>query len=536
MANPKGTPNTFDSWLKTVVQPNVATNSSKTVKAPAKKQPTGGSTGPTAGQNDAAAQQSQSAFLSATESAGNLHQALAQFKTGAISKNQVEQSYNDYQTKLKSLSTLDPSKASSIDSGFHTPVGPPPSKPAQTNVPQGNPIGPGLGVNKAKDDAARLAAPITTTTPVNPPTGGSGGTGSASGTGSTSGTSGTGSGAKVADTPLSRQGYLDNFIANNPNGWAIIKSDPGLTKVFAEALQKGYSPEKFKQLYENSSYYVNHQGSWLDSAGARLGNGKGKWVETYNNALGEARQLAISQGLNIDPANFGITPDNPTGKLKIVNGQIVGLENNKPFVYDSKNPNLTSWVLDHYYNSGVGANATAITNYFATRNKIDPAHMSGVFGQNVDQLKSWANDLGMNSLVLKGNTNYFSDAANSIASGKQNLEYFHQDLMNQSAASYPIYANQIKAGLSVRSIASPYLNTISSLLETTPDNMDISSPTGDGAMVRRALQGNGIDKPMSLTDFATQVRQDPRWGKTLNAQNSVESISHKVLSDFGLVD
>lgn len=536
MADKKNTPSAFDAWLATVNQPNVSTtpaNQSEPITKPAVGNVN--PLGPTAGQTEAATQHAEAAFEAAAGAASDLHQALAQLKTGAISKKQAEGVFNDYQARLAALKAVDPTRAQSVDSGFHTaptssPIAPAGAANATTGV-QGpaahiDPNATGLlGPNNPSATATTPKATTKTT---------------GTGTTSKSGTGGTGTGSSgnkntpPANTPQSRQALLDQFIASNPNEWAIIQSDPSLQKIFADGLQKGWSADKFQIAYENSPYYINHQSSYLDSEGARLGSGKGKWVETYNNALHDAQQLAIAQGLNIDPANFGITPDNPTGKLKIVNGQIVGQDNNQPFVYDPKNPNLVGYVLNHYYNTGVGPNATAITNYFATKNQIDPQHMSGVFGQNVDQLKSWANDLGMNNLLLKGNSNYFTDAANSIASGKQNLEYFHQDLMNQAAQAYPVYGNQIKAGLSLRSIAAPYINTLSGLLETTPDQLDLSAPTGDGAMIRKALQGNGIDTPTSLTDFATQVRQDPRWAKTLNAQNDVEATAHKILTDFGV--
>ena len=476
----------------------------------------------------------QAAFTDASSAASDLLGAIARLKTGAISKADALKIFTDYQSKLDILSGHDVNSANNVQASLM-------GKPAGTTATPipASPVTPGPNNPKVQGPVALAPTtgglqgptgviPPVVKTPVKPaPTTTTTGTGTGAGSSSNKNT-------PPANTPQSRQQLLDTFIAANPNEWAIIQSDPSLQKTFADGLQKGWSADKFQIAYENSPYYINHQSSWLDSAGARLGSGKGKWVETYNNALHDAQQLAIAQGLNIDPVNFGITPDNPTGKLAVVNGKIVGQDNGKPFVYDAKNPNLTSWVLDHYYNTGVNANATAITNYFATKNQIDPQHMSGVFGQNVDQLKSWANDLGMNNLLLKNNTNYFTDAANSIASGKQNLEYFHQDLMNQSAAAYPIYGNQIKAGLSLRSIAAPYINTLSGLLETTPDQLDLSAPTGDGAIIRKALQGNGTDTPTSLTDFATQVRQDPRWGKTLNAQNDVEATAHKILTDFGV--
>ena len=49
--------------------------------------------------------------------------------------------------------------------------------------------------------------------------------------------------------------------------------------------------------------------------------------------------------------------------------------------------------------------------------------------------------------------------------------------------------------------------------------------------------GAGLGQvPMSLTDFEESIRKDPRWGSTLNAQNTIESYGHSVLKDFGLAN
>jgi len=42
-----------------------------------------------------------------------------------------------------------------------------------------------------------------------------------------------------------------------------------------------------------------------------------------------------------------------------------------------------------------------------------------------------------------------------------------------------------------------------------------------------------VPTPMPLGDFEKQVRQDPRWLSTDNAQDSIMSNAHRVLVDMG---
>jgi hypothetical protein len=63
--------------------------------------------------------------------------------------------------------------------------------------------------------------------------------------------------------------------------------------------------------------------------------------------------------------------------------------------------------------------------------------------------------------------------------------------------------------------------------------VNLYTPQIKNALNKRDDQGNFM--PMSLEDFTTQVRQDPRWRKTDTAINSTMAVGHDVLKDMGLV-
>ena len=141
----------------------------------------------------------------------------------------------------------------------------------------------------------------------------------------------------------------------------------------------------------------------------------------------------------------------------------------------------------------------------------------------MSQLKTIANDYGMSSLVTAGGANHFSDAAQSILLGKSTIETWKQDIINQAKTNYKAYAPQLDAGITLKSIAAPYINTLANLLEINPADVDLSSPTGYGKMVSNALTGSDPANPQAvpLYEFEKMVKATPQWGYTNNARNTV---------------
>jgi hypothetical protein len=86
--------------------------------------------------------------------------------------------------------------------------------------------------------------------------------------------------------------------------------------------------------------------------------------------------------------------------------------------------------------------------------------------------------------------------------------------------------------MSMREVASPYIQEMSSALGIPDKSIDIMDP-----MIKSALNGLSQDgKPtgLSLTDFQSQLRNDARWKKTKGAQDQVMTAGLTVLKDMGL--
>jgi len=109
------------------------------------------------------------------------------------------------------------------------------------------------------------------------------------------------------------------------------------------------------------------------------------------------------------------------------------------------------------------------------------------------------------------------------------MEQQKQNAMN----IYKPFANQISAGATVSSLADPYVNTIQNLLEVSPSDVQLGATTGYGAMVSKAMMGDGTTAVDPLS-FANTVRSQPEWLNTKNAQSTLLGNANSIIQKMGL--
>jgi hypothetical protein len=296
-----------------------------------------------------------------------------------------------------------------------------------------------------------------------------------------------------------------DFLAKYGVQAALVNSDPALQKLFKDAMTGMWDAKKFQSEFLNTSWAKNHSSTWQAAETARL-SAPGEYANSYNRMRDYLARTAVAMGETISPEQLGseIKPD--------ANGNYSTVA--------SKESDLVQWALAQSW--GKGIDAAAIQQHLAQVGKINLALPGGEAANVMSQLKSIANDYGLNSLNVPG-SNYFSEAAQSILLGKSTVDTWKQDIVNTAKQNYKPYAAQLDAGITLKSIASPYINTIANLLEIPPDTVDLSQATGYGKMVSNALMGSDPANPVSMTlsQFEQQVKQDPRWGMTNNARDTV---------------
>ena len=128
---------------------------------------------------------------------------------------------------------------------------------------------------------------------------------------------------------------------------------------------------------------------------------------------------------------------------------------------------------------------------------------------------------------------WLTETAQSITRGDSNINDWNAWIRDQAVAKHPLYADRIKAGVSVRSLASPYTARMAELLEMSEADIDLNDPYIRDAMGQ--IDESGKPKAMSFTDFENKVRNDPRWEKTKNGQNTLMNAVSSFAKSWGFV-
>jgi hypothetical protein len=182
-------------------------------------------------------------------------------------------------------------------------------------------------------------------------------------------------------------------------------------------------------------------------------------------------------------------------------------------------------VIEQAYENGL--NEDQVDNLLISTGKI--GQLGGEPLGDVATLKAYANSFGVSSLL---NGAYWDTKSRQLFEGSITVDDIKAEIRNNAASAFPAYSEQIQNGVSVDSLASAYKSTMASILE-----VDADSITYDNPYLRRALQNVGPDgkaTPKPLWQFEKELRSAPEWEYTNNARDTIDSLSLKVLKDWGL--
>jgi len=136
-----------------------------------------------------------------------------------------------------------------------------------------------------------------------------------------------------------------------------------------------------------------------------------------------------------------------------------------------------------------------------------------------------------NGIMLSDNA--ATDYANKIVAGKLDEDTVVNVIRESAAEAFPALADKIKAGIDVKTLADPYIQSMSSILEIPDTGIDMFDPKIRSAMAYTLPDGKVGTR--SIYDFEKELRKDPRWQYTNNARNEAASVATTVLKDFGFM-
>jgi len=260
---------------------------------------------------------------------------------------------------------------------------------------------------------------------------------------------------------------------------------PELQEVYRLFLAKDFTEAKLK--YYASNYYKN----LTDTAKQRQGlkaTAKGQYDQLLDAYREQQRRRLVAKGINIDDATFATLTQSAYDK---------GFDDNQLDISI-----LNSGKLGKIGGSTLGT---------------------------VSNLREYASSFGVSNLFLKP---YWDKKSQDLLAGKITQEDIEDEIRNTAASAFPAYAESIKNGTSMDALASAYKTAYATILEVDPDSV-----TYDNARLRQAMQYIGPDgKPTvkPLWQFEKELRSTSEWQYTDNARDTFDSLSLKVLRDWGL--
>lgn len=270
---------------------------------------------------------------------------------------------------------------------------------------------------------------------------------------------------------------------------SFLNSNSELKKLFQQAVAGTWSTDKFQAKLRNTKWWKTHskdERTWLLTLKTDPATAK----QNMSQARTKITQLANQMGMVMTDAS----------KKRI-----------ETAVYNMVAKGWDDSQLRNYLGQYV---------YFSDKQQ-------GEGGEAINELKEYAYSMGINM-----SSKWYADNARSIIRGVATSQDFKNEILKKATAQFPQWQKQLEAGQSMMDIANPYLSSMSQILELPAGSINLFDPT-----VKKALNytnpGNLQKEAKPLWQFENELRSDPRWKKTKNAQDSLFQVGHQVLADFG---
>ena len=286
---------------------------------------------------------------------------------------------------------------------------------------------------------------------------------------------------KLSSSELAEQyGFASSFLNSNPE----------LKKLFQQAVSGSWSSDKFQAKLRNT-----------------------KWWKTHSK---DEREYLLK--LKSDPA---------TAKQELAQAKtkMQQLANQMGMVMTASAKKKVDQAA--YYMVAKGWDEGQLRNYLGQYVYFSGENLQGEGGETINELREYAYSMG-----IKLDDKFYTDGARLIIRGMATIQDYKSKILNKAKAAFPQWNAQLEAGQTVADIASPYMQSMAEILELPVGSVNLFDPT-----IKKALnytnKGTLQKEAKPLWQFENELRADPRWKKTKNAQDSLFQVGHQVLADFG---
>lgn len=299
---------------------------------------------------------------------------------------------------------------------------------------------------------------------------------------------GQGGGGK-GDQPKQDKIDRDQIEEDYGLSYALFKAFPELEKLLKSAIAGNWTPTKFQVELRQTKWFEKHSDVWREVTALQHSD-----PATFNDRVQESltavTNLAASVGASMTPQGL-----DRLARRALLMG------------WDEAQ--IRDVVAKHVKPSGAG-------------------YYTGDLSTIEDQLRSTALQNG-----IQLHPDQMQRWMKSIVRGEASQEQYVSAIRRMAADAFPLYGEQVNAGVDLMDVASPFIQSMSELLELNPADIKLTDPT-----IRKALSGtpgaSGQVGPTTLSAFEDTLRNDQRWMYTKNARKTAEDFGASIAKMWGL--
>jgi hypothetical protein len=271
--------------------------------------------------------------------------------------------------------------------------------------------------------------------------------------------------------------------------WALFQAFPELKHLLTKATGANWSASKFQVELRQTDWFKKHSDIWRQNIALKYSD-----PTTFKERLGNSRTMVD----NLAGAYGAHLTNEASHRL-------------------AERALLFGWSEDQ------------IRDVLA--NHVRPSQAGHYAGQLAPVEQSLRNIALRNGIKLE--RQQMKNWMRNIVRGNSSQEQYETHIRDMAAHTFQAYGDQIRGGMDLADIASPYINTMAETLELNPASIDLYDKTIRRALSHRNDKGDAV--PLSISDFEDQLRADKRWQYTQSAHDQMTEYAVNLGKMFGVL-
>lgn len=273
---------------------------------------------------------------------------------------------------------------------------------------------------------------------------------------------------------------------------AFFRSNKELSRLFNKALEENWTGQRLESEARNTKWYKNHSQAQRQAQVLKTSD-PDEYKRRVKQTKSKVHQIGRQMGIGFSGMNLGVV-----ASMAFTNG-------------------WSEYEISRYL--GKISNTAARVR----KGKL----LSGQIGREYAALREYAAQQG-----VKVSNRQWGNWMQNLVEADTNVDGIRAALDKKAISAFPGLKDEILGGTSVREFADQYIQSMADLLEVNEADIDVFNKD-----IKQALNSKnekGKFSPLTLTDFETRLRKDPRWMKTKNARESLMGAGREILNAFGV--